>query len=136
MKNETAITDTDDRNGQTCTTCGTGYYAETSIHDDWDGVLHCSNKKCNHEVKRYKSKDNPSPKLEKPKLTSAAQAVLDAYEESNDCYREEWGQLAAAIRAVADQVVPMGDYNSGEVMLIAMNVRTNLLAIAAELEGR
>ena len=35
-----------------CDKCGEGYYKETSIHDDWDGVLHCS--KCNHEVKRYK----------------------------------------------------------------------------------
>jgi hypothetical protein len=35
-----------------CEKCGKGYYKETSIHDDWDGVLHCS--KCNHEVTRYK----------------------------------------------------------------------------------
>jgi len=35
-----------------CEKCGEGYYKETSIHDDWDGVLHCS--KCNHEVKRHK----------------------------------------------------------------------------------
>jgi hypothetical protein len=58
MKNETAMIDPDDRDGQTCTKCGIGYYYETSIHDDWDGVLHCNNKKCNHEVKRYKSKDD------------------------------------------------------------------------------
>ena len=49
--------DADDRNGQTCTKCGAGYYTETSIHDDWDGVLHCNNKKCNHEVKRYGHND-------------------------------------------------------------------------------
>jgi hypothetical protein len=53
--------DTDDRLNQTCTKCGVGDYQETSIHDDWDGVLHCTNKKCNHEVKRYKHKDNPQP---------------------------------------------------------------------------
>jgi hypothetical protein len=53
--------DTDDRLNQTCTKCGVGDYQETSIHDDWDGVLHCTNKKCNHEVKRYKSDDNPQP---------------------------------------------------------------------------
>jgi len=53
--------DPDDRDGQPCTKCGIGYYDETSIHDDWDGVLHCTNKKCNHEVKRYKHKDNPQP---------------------------------------------------------------------------
>jgi hypothetical protein len=53
--------DTDDRKDQLCTECGVGRYQETSIHDDWDGVLHCTNKKCNHEVKRYKWKDNPQP---------------------------------------------------------------------------
>jgi hypothetical protein len=53
--------DDDDRKDQLCTECGVGRYQETSIHDDWDGVLHCTNKKCNHEVKRYKSDDNPQP---------------------------------------------------------------------------
>jgi predicted RNA-binding protein Jag len=53
--------DNDDRLNQTCTKCGVGDYQETSIHDDWEGVLHCTNKKCNHEVKRYKHKDNPQP---------------------------------------------------------------------------
>jgi hypothetical protein len=53
--------DTDDRKDQLCTECGVGRYQETSIHDDWDGVLHCTNKKCNHEVIRYKWKDNPQP---------------------------------------------------------------------------
>ena len=40
------------------------------------------------------------------KLSPAVQAVLDAYEKANDCYREEWGQLAAALRAAADQSAP------------------------------
>jgi hypothetical protein len=53
--------DNDDRYDQLCTECELGRYHETSIHDDWDGVLHCTNKKCNHEVKRYKSDDNPQP---------------------------------------------------------------------------
>jgi NAD-dependent SIR2 family protein deacetylase len=35
-----------------CEKCGKGYYTETSIQDDWHGLLHCS--KCNHEVTRYK----------------------------------------------------------------------------------
>jgi hypothetical protein len=46
-----------DRMGTTCTKCKKGKYKETSIHDDWDGVLHCSNTKCNHEVKRWPGKD-------------------------------------------------------------------------------
>jgi hypothetical protein len=40
-------------------------------------------------------------------LSPAAQAVLNAYEESNNCYREEWGQVAAALRAVAEIVAPI-----------------------------
>jgi hypothetical protein len=73
-------------------------------------------------------------------LSPAAQAVLDAYEKSNDCYREEWGQLAAALRAAADQVVPdkyseAGD-DYGEGFLVAhLQHRGEFLAIAAELEG-
>lgn len=39
------------------------------------------------------------------KLSPAAQAVLDAYGKSNDCYREEWGQVAAALRAAVEQVL-------------------------------
>lgn len=38
---------------ETCTRCGQGQYQETSIHDDWEGVLHCP--ACNHEVKHYLS---------------------------------------------------------------------------------
>lgn len=34
-----------------CKKCGLGKYIETSIHDDWNGVLHCS--KCKAEVNRY-----------------------------------------------------------------------------------
>jgi hypothetical protein len=51
------MTDPDDRKDQLCTECGVGRYQETSIHDDWDGVLHCTNKECNHEVKRYRHND-------------------------------------------------------------------------------
>ena len=69
-KKTTEMTDSDDRNGQTCTMCCAGYYTETSIHDDWDGVLHCTNKKCNHEVKRYKWKDNAQPKVDKIGMTN------------------------------------------------------------------
>jgi hypothetical protein len=36
---------------QDCEQCGKGHYEETSIYNDWDGILHCSN--CNQEVKRY-----------------------------------------------------------------------------------
>ena len=103
--------DPDDRDGQTCTKCGIGYYYETSIHDDWDGVLHCNNKKCNHEVKRYKSKDNPPPKPEKVKLSPAAQAVLDAafsayWSAEQEAPNDEGMIAAAALRAAADQAHP------------------------------
>ena len=39
-----------DRKDRKCEKCHEGYYTETSIYDDWDGVLHCS--KCGHQVKR------------------------------------------------------------------------------------
>lgn len=42
-----------DRTGTRCTKCRKGKYKETSLHDDIDGVLHCSNDKCRHQVKRY-----------------------------------------------------------------------------------
>ena len=34
-----------------CKECKGGKYVETSMQDDWRGVLHCNN--CNDEVKRY-----------------------------------------------------------------------------------
>lgn len=40
-----------DRKGTKCTKCRKGTYEETSIHDDWDGKLHCSS--CKHEVSRH-----------------------------------------------------------------------------------
>jgi hypothetical protein len=146
MEKETAMTDNDDRNGQTCTMCCAGYYTETSIHDDWDGVLHCTNKKCNHEVKRYKGEDDPKPQPEpvKSKLSPAAQAVSNAAKSSLDW---EAGYLpnavaAAALRAAADQVVPetnlpiyASPYEEG-IQEARQDVREGLLAIAAELEAQ
>ena len=34
-----------------CEVCKEGVYQETSISDDWDGIVHCNI--CNHEVDRY-----------------------------------------------------------------------------------
>ena len=80
------MTDLDDRYDQLCTECEMGRYHETSIHDDWDGVLHCTNKECNYEVRRYKSMDNfepepdrvvkLSPTDEQPSLKEQALALL------------------------------------------------------------
>jgi hypothetical protein len=113
--------DSDDRYDQLCTKCGLGRYHETSIHDDWEGVLHCTNKKCNHEVKRYKYKDNPQPNVEKVKLSIAAQIVLDAainVAESPDAE----AIAAAVLRAVSNQ-------------LTSAKASDKLRAIAKELEG-
>jgi hypothetical protein len=129
--------DTDDRKGQICTECGIGHYQETSIHDDWDGVLHCTNKKCSHEVRRYISDDNPPPKPEKVKLSPAAQAVLDAainVAESPDAE----AIVAAALRAAADQVAPsdaVEPRNSLPMAIECQRIRKELLAIATELEA-
>jgi hypothetical protein len=65
-------------------------------------------------------------------ISSAAQAVLDAY-------RGRWDyDLAAALRAVADQVVPetTTPWNSTITPMISIaDVRGQILAIADELEG-
>ena len=131
------MTDTNDRYDQLCTQCGIGRYHETSIYDDWDGVLHCTNRECNHEVKRYKSKDNPPPKPKMVKLSSAAQTVLDAGL-GRDSDRLV---IAAALRAAADQVVPeqakpVGDSHDEARHDQWMRIRYRFLAIADELEGQ
>lgn len=65
-------------------------------------------------------------------LSPQAQAVLDAYCTHADLLNREVSHeemLAAAIRAAADQVVPAnGSRRNNEI-------RADLLAIAAELEG-
>jgi hypothetical protein len=129
------MTDFDDRKGQICTKCGVGNYQETSIHDDWDGMLHCTNKECNHEVKRYKWKDNPPPKPEKVKLSHAAQAVLDAainVAESPDAE----AITAAALRAAAEKIEDLyceSDVDSSDGVVFAMR---QLVLIADELEDQ
>ena len=79
-------------------------------------------------------------------LSPAAQVVFDAYRLASDGhYRDsEWiqdnaGQVAAALRAAADQVVPEAETTPwGSTVQAAeplLRVRRDLLAIAAELEG-
>lgn len=68
-------------------------------------------------------------------LSPTAQAVLDAYEESNDCYREERGQLAAALRTAAEQIEDLyceSDVDSSDGLVFALR---HLMLIATELEG-
>ena len=75
-----------------------------------------------------------------PPLSPAAQAVMKA---AASAYWDEEYEVAspaviaaAALRAAADQVIPPdADYASNEVLMIALNVRYQFLAIAAELEG-
>ena len=70
-------------------------------------------------------------------LSPAAQAVLDAWEAKLEpmvtclTHDPEREALAAALRAVADQVLPA----SPDMILGLMMVRYRLLAIADELEG-
>ena len=61
-----------------CTKCGIGLYKETSHYDDLDGVLHCTNKKCNHEVKRYKWEHNPQPHKQ---LTNKKMSYSEKYQQ-------------------------------------------------------
>jgi hypothetical protein len=79
----------------------------------------------------------------RPPLSSAAQAVLDAYWKAD--YEPSWTHqlaLVAALRAVADQVVPKTPpskfaphYEEG-IWDGKDDARELLLAIAAELEGQ
>jgi hypothetical protein len=75
-------------------------------------------------------------------LSPAAQAVLDAFFASDDWEDEPpHANIAAALRAAADQVVPstyaqlMEDYELG-VWVANDDTRTELLAIASELENQ
>jgi len=87
-----------------------------------------------------------TPNAPVPKqLSPAAQAVLTAFAKasSGEYICGEWqqndvGQLAAALRAVADQVIPITKtpWNSTLVpVLTAQESRERILAIATELEA-
>ena len=79
--------------------------------------------------------------LRQKSLSPVAQAVLDAANTRNsygpnDCLNESRWIAAAALRAAADQVVPKFWHEEGDVYAETKhNVRLDLLAIAAELEG-
>jgi hypothetical protein len=83
---------------------------------------------------------DPIPNAPMPTpLSPAAQAVLDAYTNNLNTYIDSG--LVAAIRELADQVVPHpGRYPTSEYMEGLRNakhdVRAKILAIATELEAR
>ena len=64
-----------------------------------------------------------------PTLSSAAQAVLDAHQ-STSVRPVAKAQIAAALRAAADQVVPVSTNRK------QLEIRFDLLRIAAELEAQ
>ena len=77
-------------------------------------------------------------------LSPAAQAVLNAYEnfpQKWPFYQGEQKAIASALRALADQVVPPSlekefyDRNPSLTLQKAVEVRAEILAIAAGLEG-
>jgi uncharacterized protein (UPF0147 family) len=77
-------------------------------------------------------------------LSPAAQAVLDAFLDSpvdvGNYYATRSRQIAVALRAAADQVVPENlrkyeTYTNEAIRLNRMHVRAEVLAIAAELEA-
>jgi len=76
-------------------------------------------------------------------LSPAAQAVLDAYHQEAIDYIEEWGSfrhkrgIAAALRAAADQVVPVPiNAQTPDEHWALLGVKNRLLAIADELEAQ
>lgn len=62
-----------DMTGEKCNSCGKGKYKETSMHDDMDGVLHCSN--CGDQVKRYKKNGKDLNESYSKKLVTALTAA-------------------------------------------------------------
>jgi hypothetical protein len=74
-------------------------------------------------------------KIMKTELSPAAQAVLDAFLDTpGEVPMPMWDygrDLAAALRAVADQVVPIDRGSRRQC-----NIRAALIAIATELEGQ
>jgi hypothetical protein len=82
---------------------------------------------------------NQFPDATKKVLSPAAQAVLDAVAKAQlgSCYTQFESIAAAALRAVADQVVPEQKpwHRTGLPGSTRHDVRAELLAIADELEG-
>jgi hypothetical protein len=77
---------------------------------------------------------NQFPDATKMVLSPAAQAVLDAIESRID----RCTAVAAALRAVADQVAPsdaMEPHNNISMAIECQRIRAGLLAIADELEN-
>ena len=79
---------------------------------------------------------NPTP------LSPAALAVWEAFNQDEAGVFVDYGdKLAAALRAAADQVVPRNSVNEYEPLreitrsVQRLEIRAQLLAIAAELEG-
>jgi hypothetical protein len=71
-------------------------------------------------------------------LSPAANAVWEAFNESLEQVGWLWDYgdaLAAALRALADQVVPAEDVAHTIEDMIEQRIRAELLAIAAELES-
>lgn len=56
-----------DMKGEKCKECRKGVYKETSIYDDWDGVLHCSN--CGGMTVRHHEDKKKAKKAVKEYLT-------------------------------------------------------------------
>ena len=75
-----------------------------------------------------------------PELSPQAQEVFWAFNQAVSGKPDDWHYLpaiAAALRAAADHVIPPdADYASNEVLMIALNVRHQFLAIADELESQ
>jgi len=70
-------------------------------------------------------------------LSSAAQAVLDAYCFNPNRVNSDWANLADALRAVAGQVIPVIETPYGTTLtpiLKPMEIKDKLNAIANEIE--
>ena len=121
-----------DNTRTTCVRCGKGHYKAFDLNDDIFGDLHCDN--CRHHVK-FNQDLGKHPSRQ-------AQVVLNAYKEARDgnyingeWIQDEAGQVAAALRAAADQCQIEWNYHPDYPETEWVVVASDLTAIAAELEN-
>ena len=80
---EEASNSTVDMTGKKCEKCKKGTYQETGMHDDMDGVLHCT--KCGTEVKRHPQRHrNIRAKVRHESVDEASGHIPKNKEEAND----------------------------------------------------
>lgn len=108
-----------DMTGQTCEKCKKGKYQETSIHDDMDGVLHCT--KCGTKVDRWRAYKEPSTRARSRQATrdfnrSKSQGVAEGYDDEEHPIRDDGneGRLGKQYQCPRCHSTDIKTYSDGE----------------------